>query len=144
MRYIMRIIEFLIITIVAIIIINVIIVFIKKYLRKNKIKKFKNIECSNFNNEISIDDEKVRKILLYEINKIKDHLQRIYLKSDWDTKRFLYEIIKDLAAIRYNLENNTLNEADIYKINIIIEILKLENNLNGVCEKVIFEWEKIL
>lgn len=144
MNYIINMIIYSIEIMVILLIITLIILGIKYIIRKNEIKKLNCIECSNFNNEISIDDEKIRKILIYEVNKIKDNLQRMYLKNDWDSKRFLYEIIKDLATIKCNLEYNWLNEDDIYKINIIIEVLKLDSNINRICEKIIFEWEKIL
>lgn len=144
MNYIINMIIYSIEIMVILLIITLIILMIKYIIRKNEIKKLNCIECSNFNNEISIDDEKIRKILIYEVNKIKDNLQRMYLKNDWDSKRFLYEIIKDLATIKCNLEYNWLNEDDIYKINIMIEVLKLDSNINRICEKIIFEWEKIL
>ncbi|MDQ0149614.1 hypothetical protein ACFO6R_16105 [Eubacterium multiforme] len=144
MDYIMELFIYVFVIIIVLILVTLIILLLKQIIRKQRIKKLNDIECTNFMKEISLDDDKVRKILIGEIDRIRENLQRIYLNSDWDTKRFLYKIIKDQAALKYNLKINSLNEDDIYKINIIIEVLKLDTNINRICEKVIFEWEKLI
>ena len=122
----------------------VLIIIASKVIRINKIKNLVSIECSNYMNEISLDDDRVRKTLINEIKRIKNNLQKIYLNSNWDNRRFLHEIMKDLEMIKSNLKRNSLSEDDLYKINIIIDILKMNSNNNIICEKVIFEWDKLV
>lgn len=144
MNYIIETITNIVMIAVIVTICILLIIIVSKIIRIKKIKSLVSIECSNYMNEISLDDDRVRKTLINEIKRIKNNLQKIYLNSNWDNRRFLHEIMKDLEMIKSNLKRNSLSEDDLYKINIIIDILKMNSNNNIICEKVIFEWDKFV
>lgn len=91
---------------------------------------------------IKIEDEKIRKLLIKKILVIIKNLKLVYNNSNWDNKRFLYDIISDLEILKDSLKENILIEADMNRVNTIISVLKIDSNYKRIYENIIFEWEK--
>lgn len=108
-----------------------------------KLRKLKEIDIEvTPTGIIKIEDEKIRKLLIKKISVIIRNLKLVYDNSNWNNKRFLYDIISDLETLKDSLKENILIEADMNRVNTIISVLKIDSNYKRIYENIIFEWEK--
>lgn len=66
----------------------------------------------------------------------------VYDNSNWNNKKFLYDIISDLESLKDSLKENELVETEMNRVNTIISVLKIDSNYRRIYENIIFQWEK--
>lgn len=121
-------------------------IVIKLILERKTLYKLRNLKEIDIevigDGAIKIEDEKIRKLLIKKISVIIRNLKLVYDNSNWNNKRFLYDIISDLEILKDSLKENILIEADMNRVNTIISVLKIDSNYKRIYENIIFEWEK--
>lgn len=129
--------------IISLILIAIVIKLILERKTLYKLRNLKEIDIEVIGDGvIKIEDEKIRKLLIKKILVIIKNLKLVYNNSNWDNKRFLYDIISDLEILKDSLKENILIEADMNRVNTIISVLKIDSNYKRIYENIIFEWEK--
>ncbi len=89
-----------------------------------------------------ITDDEVRELLLEMLKITITKLKEEYTFSNLTFKKMFYEIGNDLKQLQSKVEKNKLEEIDIEKLNLLISIFSNDVSWKGVCEKVMFEWDK--
>lgn len=129
--------------IISLILVAIVIKLILERKTLYKLRNLKEIDIEVIGDgAIKIEDEKIRKLLIKKISVIIRNLKLVYDNSNWDNKRFLYDIISDLGILKDSLKENILIEADKNRVNTIISVLKIDSNYKRIYENIIFEWEK--